>query len=298
MINSIIVQYLKHNKRLVIPGFGAFIKKDETGEVVFVEFLKKDDGVLVSALQSGYSLDRSEAVEIIENYVINTKKHILNTGSFIIGNLGVMHVDANSVYNFEYQPDVVEQKAAKPHTVREVITPEIAKPEVVRSEIARTETIAQPTIKPEPTRQTSDTPKVTPKVIPNVAPDVEQPKWRPMSQTVTQTVAQTMSHPTQAVSQPSEQSGGRQSESSDNTVFDREPIDVKGLRYQKPTKPVVPGQNKKKTDMIMLIAIVAAAIAIIAMIYGMFGSENPELTLEPSAPAPQQTEATASQPTK
>jgi len=47
MINKIIAEYLRTNKRLVVPHFGAFIRKENSEAIVFVPFLKKDDGVIV-----------------------------------------------------------------------------------------------------------------------------------------------------------------------------------------------------------------------------------------------------------
>ena len=43
MINKIIAEYLRTNKRLVVPHFGAFIRKENSEAIVFVPFLKKDD---------------------------------------------------------------------------------------------------------------------------------------------------------------------------------------------------------------------------------------------------------------
>ena len=43
MVNKIIADYLKTNKRLVVPQFGAFLHKDD-GTVAFVPFLKTTTG--------------------------------------------------------------------------------------------------------------------------------------------------------------------------------------------------------------------------------------------------------------
>ena len=51
MVNKIIADYLKTNKRLIVPQFGAFLHKDD-GTVAFVPFLKKDDGVLIQLIGS------------------------------------------------------------------------------------------------------------------------------------------------------------------------------------------------------------------------------------------------------
>ncbi len=41
MINKIIAEYLRTNKRLVVPHFGAFIRKENSEAIVFVPFLEK-----------------------------------------------------------------------------------------------------------------------------------------------------------------------------------------------------------------------------------------------------------------
>ena len=60
MVNKIIADYLKTNKRLVVPQFGAFLHKDD-GTVAFVPFLKKDDGVLIQLIGSAYGLNPGDA---------------------------------------------------------------------------------------------------------------------------------------------------------------------------------------------------------------------------------------------
>lgn len=44
MIDSVIIEYLKHNRRLVVPKLGAFLVKEPDGAVVFSELLRGDDG--------------------------------------------------------------------------------------------------------------------------------------------------------------------------------------------------------------------------------------------------------------
>ena len=50
LLTNIIVEYLKHNKRLVVPRLGAFIVKQSNGVIVFSELMRNDDGVLHSLL--------------------------------------------------------------------------------------------------------------------------------------------------------------------------------------------------------------------------------------------------------
>ena len=45
MINTIIIKYLRENRRLVIPKLGAFIVKDDNQTIIFSELLRSDDVV-------------------------------------------------------------------------------------------------------------------------------------------------------------------------------------------------------------------------------------------------------------
>ncbi len=64
MIDGIISRYLRANKRLVVPELGSFIRKDG-GEVAFVEFLKKDDGILATLVGHELGLGAEEAAEVL-----------------------------------------------------------------------------------------------------------------------------------------------------------------------------------------------------------------------------------------
>lgn len=110
MINKIIIEYLRKNKRLVVPELGAFIRKEEANVIVFVPFLKKDDGVLEQQLVADYSLTRAEAREVIEEYTLNAKTGLASKGAFIIERLGTLKTDANGIFYLDYNPEqTVEQ---------------------------------------------------------------------------------------------------------------------------------------------------------------------------------------------
>ena len=106
MINQIIANYLISNKRLVIPELGAFIRKDGDGKVVFVPFLKKDDGVLAGQLEEAYGLGRDEAAAVIEEYTGHIRQQVALKGEFVIDSVGVMRQDANDLLVFDYKPGV------------------------------------------------------------------------------------------------------------------------------------------------------------------------------------------------
>ncbi|MDR0954195.1 MAG: hypothetical protein LBM20_02275 [Rikenellaceae bacterium] len=96
MIESIITDYLRHNRRLVIPGLGAFLTK-EGGETVFVPFLNKDDGQLTALVRQAFGASTAEAEEIISRYVENVREGIAGYGAFLVAPLGSLKRDANGI---------------------------------------------------------------------------------------------------------------------------------------------------------------------------------------------------------
>ena len=114
-IIEIISQYLHDNRRLVVPSFGAFIVKD-TGEVLFSELLKSDDGVLRSLL-SAEGLGEVAAAGAIDRFIFEARDALSETGRFPMGALGVLIVGANGALRLE-QP-VVKRPVAEPKPATE-----------------------------------------------------------------------------------------------------------------------------------------------------------------------------------
>ena len=120
MVNRIIADYLKAGKRLVIPQFGAFIHKDTDGGVVFVPFLKKDDGVLATQLSTTYGLSSEEAYGVITEYIAQVQRSVTDRGSFVVEGVGRLRIDSNGVCYLETDKragDTQPQNASMPKPV-------------------------------------------------------------------------------------------------------------------------------------------------------------------------------------
>lgn len=120
MVNRIIADYLKAGKRLVIPQFGAFIHKDTDGGVVFVPFLKKDDGVLATQLSTTYGLSSEEAYGVITEYIAQVQRSVTDRGSFVVEGVGRLRIDSNGVCYLETDNragDTQPQNASMPKPV-------------------------------------------------------------------------------------------------------------------------------------------------------------------------------------
>jgi hypothetical protein len=134
-INSIIAEYLASNRRLVVPNFGAFIVK-ESGEVVFSELLRTDDGVLTSLLLAR-GLSEMEAAVTIDRYKFNINHELHEYGYCQLDELGTLRAegDDKKLKLYQLQPlvrsidavDEIVPEVEIPHdtttSTREVATP-------------------------------------------------------------------------------------------------------------------------------------------------------------------------------
>lgn len=106
MLSHIISQYLRSQKRLVIPQMGAFIVKDPDRSVVFSEFLKRDDGVLRGLLrQTG--IGDLEAAGEIDRFVFEVRHALQQGAEFPLEGLGVLKPGPNGTIAFVHDPHVV-----------------------------------------------------------------------------------------------------------------------------------------------------------------------------------------------
>lgn len=98
MENGIIPELIAQNKRLVIPGFGTFLLKDDlTQNIVLTPFLKNDDGVLTGALCQKHNVDARVSHDMIKKFIADINESLSTIGKFYIVGVGVLTLDANGV---------------------------------------------------------------------------------------------------------------------------------------------------------------------------------------------------------
>lgn len=104
MIAKIIRDYIEGGARkLTVPGFGTFMRR-EGGEVVFVDLLRTDDGVLCELVEDYGSYPELEAMALVDRFAFETKKSIERQGSAVLEGFGVMRRDEGGNYQFDYTP--------------------------------------------------------------------------------------------------------------------------------------------------------------------------------------------------
>ena len=108
IITNIIVEYLKHNKRLCVPKLGTFIVKQSSGSIVFSDLMRGDDGVLRSLLVA-YGMGELEATGKIDRFVFEIRHAIGQNESFILEGLGEFRAGDNNTITFihKLEPRVV-----------------------------------------------------------------------------------------------------------------------------------------------------------------------------------------------
>lgn len=99
LLTNIIAGYLKHNKRLVVPRFGAFIVKQPSGEIVFSELMRNDDGVLRSLLVA-YGCNELSANGMIDRFAFEVRHKISQGQTFVIADFGTFSEGENNTILF------------------------------------------------------------------------------------------------------------------------------------------------------------------------------------------------------
>lgn len=103
-ISAIIAQYIATETRLVIPEVGTLIRRKESGEIVFMEILRKSDGVLVGLIVNTLDVSPSKANEIANDYIATIKQQLARSKKFVIDGVGVLLLRGNGSIDFSFNP--------------------------------------------------------------------------------------------------------------------------------------------------------------------------------------------------
>ena len=115
MLVNVINDYLKSNRRLVIPSFGAFVVKGG-GDIIFSELLKGDDGVL-RALLIEQGMSEIETAAAIDRLIFEVRHDLQESGRSFVANLGTFTRNGDGVLVFEkIKPEqyIIPAAAAEP----------------------------------------------------------------------------------------------------------------------------------------------------------------------------------------
>lgn len=305
MVNKIIADYLKTSKRLVVPQFGAFIRKEDSGTIAFVPFLKKDDGVLTQLLCSAYGLTPNDAQTVINAFVEEVKESVSTRGVYIIEGVGNITTDPNGILRME--SEAPQQPAAQPSRVAP------AEPKPIEPATAPQTATEPRTSSVTPSASSADSRPVSQTVPPVPSNEPKPAASAPSSYTTASTRQTPSSAPTQktvysqqptfqqknsgapaATTQKPRSTYTQGPGSGPQTTGQRPP--VSNRPFVGPTSRPAPQQQparppygrtpqgprrpakKNKADLFIIIAILAAAIALGVMIFGfLVGRSGPDI---------------------
>ena len=238
-ISAIIEAYLKRENRLIIPSVGTLLKRKESGEIVFVEMLKKNDGKLVGLVAEQFGVAADEAEAIVEGYSEEIGRQIATSRKFIIDGVGVLLVGANGALDFAFNP-----------FTRTIPAPESEPKSVVA----------------EPKAPVTEAPKA-PVAEQVKAPAAEQPKSNVIELDVEPEVEEVKE--VQRVVEPAKPAAEPKRKQSALYEDDEEdaPAAPRKMNIRKP-KP------RKKLDLITIIALIAVVLALLSLVWGLIPSDN------------------------
>jgi len=301
MVGKIVADYMKSNKRLVVPQFGAFIRKDTDGKIVFIPFLKKDDGILAQLVCTTCGLGPDEARSVIDNYVADIKAGIAARGSFVIEGVGRLTADRGGTYCMTDEnagvpspiapPQSVATQADAPQTASVPERPAVqpAPAVVPRREPASPAPDVRSTTDDRTKRNVSVPPSsatqrpygpVSRPAVPQNEPRrpasarTDAPQPRPVPPATPNRMSDTQRQPG-----PARKQGypGANVPSPNRGAFPPRPSAPRGMRPSKQASgpggayPNRGGIVKKtKTDGFILIAMLVAVVALAVIVYGMF----------------------------
>ena len=274
MINKIIAEYLRTNKRLVVPHFGAFIRKENSEAIVFVPFLKKDDGVLQQLLVSEYGMDSADAQAVIDEYIAEIKESIAARGAYVIEGVGRLMTDSNGICYLELGAAPAQAAAVRPVDTASPVGP--ASFPAPSAEPARHTKIQQ---QARPTEKTDKLGAAASPQSPARKPEAQSPPdTRPSNPVTSRSVQDALyGNPRPA---PMQAPADRQEQTFRTPMPNvrpgnqppRPPMPPQGRPAgtgYRPSRPVGRQAPKSKADGFIVIAILAAVAALAAIIFGL-----------------------------
>lgn len=236
MICEYITRYLLLNKRLVVPNLGAFVVNPSNGDLIFVELLKQDDGVLMRQLMAD-GLSAVDAMNMIDRFVFEIRHKVESGGTAMLNGIGRLSLAEDGLYRFEYDPN----------TGVEIAVPAVAEPTPAVAPEPIVEPEPEVVAAPEPTIEEQPEPATEPATAPEPAVESEP-----------QPVAPTLPKYERPLMEPESYVKG-----------------LRYGKPQRPSKDdirYVGHSTGRGVDKFVIIAIVAALLAVGAIVYGWLSS--------------------------
>jgi type IV secretory pathway VirB10-like protein len=195
-MDQYLLQILKETNTIIIPGLGALtITNATTGEVMFMPYLKHDDGKLSAHIAAKEGIEENEAKNIVAKHVREIKTSLDQGDSYDMFQFGTFSKGADGDIEFESweadkaapaaedvpkaAPIVVEEPKTETPKAEETVK---EKPAPKAEEPAKT---PEPKVAPVEKPQAEEKPKIAPEKVPVEEPKVAEKKVIPVVVPVT-----------------------------------------------------------------------------------------------------------------
>lgn len=281
-ISAIIAQHITNSSRLIIPEIGTLIRRKESGEIVFMEMLKKNDGVLTGLVVNTLDVSPSKAADLVARYTATIKQQLTTNKKFILDGVGVLLARQDGSTDFSFNP--YAQSIPEPYSngvdmlSKEELTP--ARP-AAPAEQAAPQPKEEPVVEKEPVVVLEEEP--APKVVVAPKPATKsEPKSpvRPQDEIVAPQPAPRKEQPAPRKEQPATQLPKKTEKSDYEVDFDEEERFTSAPRKSR----IRAHHSRRRISPLTLLALVAILMALLSLIWGMIPSERP-IEVEVEAPA-------------
>lgn len=256
MIVRIIAQYLETHKRLVVPGLGAFLVKEETRTVVFTELMSRDDGVLQGLLvEEGHSA--LAAAGELSRFVFEVRHAVESGQQYEMKGFGVLRAGGNNTIRFDHRPPT----AVLPDVALEIEPNQVEKVRPVKP-VEEPRRVVQP--RPQPQTEVVEPAPNADESKP-LESHGEEPKRGRVEEHEEEHEEQDIFVEDEVEVEPVDEQ---------NSLDDEDPFDIPAdeelapRRVRRVSRPVA----KPKMDRFLILAIAAAVLALLAIGFGMYSS--------------------------
>lgn len=175
-MNNYLLQLLKEVKTLIIPGLGALtVTNESTGEILFMPYLKFDDGTLAKHIASKENMDLNDASNLISKFVREVTIELDKGNSYDMYQFGrFVKVDGEIAFEAWAPNSGSVEQGKTPLSKPETASPKneaVETPKVETPPAAETPKAAEPPKKEEPKEE---------KTVPPIVEEQKTPKTEPV----------------------------------------------------------------------------------------------------------------------
>ncbi len=177
-MDKYLLEILKNVNTIIIPGLGALTITDhESGEIMFMSYLKHDDGKLVSYIMENEGFEELEAKNLIAKYVREIELTVNKGGSYDMFEFGSFYKNGDDIdfKNWDKTAEKVEKK--KPAPKKEEIKATAVKKPVEKAPEKENILVNEPKkeapkkAEGAPKKEEKPAAKATPKIVTEIPPE-------------------------------------------------------------------------------------------------------------------------------